>query len=94
MRKDQIRGSQDAMVYIVDCTLATVETMALCKSRSKSEYQRQAAIAQIGVDWLLLDKVPIEGTRIASVKEFGSVQKWADSFAVPAGVRRKVNVVT
>lgn len=52
MFKDRVRTSEEALVYITDCTLATVSGMAMTKSRKKGEYQRQIAIAQTAIDWI------------------------------------------
>lgn len=45
MRK-QITNSEDAMFYLLECTLATVAHMAQTKSRPTGEFRRQKNIAQ------------------------------------------------
>lgn len=83
MRKDQVRTPSDALSYIVDCTLATVSSMALLKSRSKYEYKRQISIAQQGVDWMIDMSVYIQvGSRASECIAAGSVQAWADFYDV------------
>jgi len=37
------------MVYMAECTLATVESMALLKRKSKSEFNRQKQLAKFAV---------------------------------------------
>lgn len=83
MRKDQVRTPADALSYIVDCTLATVSSMAMRKSRSKYEYDRHISIAQHGVDWMRQMNVPIENdSRAAECIAAGSAQAWADQYDV------------
>lgn len=50
MSKDNIRDHIDALIYMTECTLATVEHMMCIKSKTKSEFQRQKNIAQVGID--------------------------------------------
>lgn len=38
--------------YLTECTLATVDDLAMKKSRPKGEFARQQLIAQRGIDWL------------------------------------------
>ena len=83
MRECDVNSPAKALEYIVDCTLATVESMAMTKSRKKREYQRQISIAQKGVDWLVGFWVQSYTTRVADVVECGwSVEKWAKQFEV------------
>lgn len=80
MRKDEVRTPAQALAYIADCTLATVEAMAMAKSRRKGEYMRQISIAQTAVDWMFLMDVDVSGTRAADVANHrGSVEAWAKS---------------
>ena len=46
MRKAEVRDPAQALVYITDCTLATVCDLATKKKKSKSEFARQISIAQ------------------------------------------------
>ena len=82
MLKNRVNTSADALAYIVDCTLATVYNMAVKKSKQKYEFNRQIAIAQVGIDWMKEMNVDFSTTRAADVvKEFsGNVQKWAEQF--------------
>lgn len=82
MHRNEVRNEKDALVYIADCTLATVGHMAYLKSKSKSEFERQIAIAQFAIDWIQVFKEDkhLKG-RIGEVliKCGGSVQEWANS---------------
>lgn len=81
MRKDQVRTPGDALSYLVDCTLATVSSMAMRKSRIKYEYERHISIAQHGVDWMRQMNVPREpGSRAMECEAAGSVRAWADQY--------------
>ncbi len=48
----QVQSELEALVYMTECTLATVGHMAMLKSRKKSEFDRQIGIAQKGIDWI------------------------------------------
>lgn len=83
MRYEQIRTVEDGLVYITDCTLATVEYMASLKSRTKHEYHQQIAIAQKALDILRSHSVVIpSGERAATViADFhGDVTSWAKRY--------------
>ena len=85
MRKELVRCPADALVYITDCSLATVERLAMLKSRSKHEYSRQISIAQAGVDWLRDFDISVKKTRIEEVlsSSGGSVADWAKKYEKP-----------
>ncbi|MEX3984124.1 hypothetical protein AB4Y45_34790 [Paraburkholderia sp. EG287A] len=82
MRKCDVRTPEQALAYLTDCTLATVCDLAGKKSRSKSEFERQKAIAQSGIDWMVDMKVNFLGTRAQQVVELHgrSVDGWAATF--------------
>lgn len=63
MRSQNVKSPADALAYALDCTLATVDDMAMKKSRPKSEYARQKSIAQQILDWCVMFNVNIESTR-------------------------------
>ncbi len=85
MRKELVRNPGDALAYITDCTLATVEHMAMLKSRSKHEYKRQISIAQAGIDWLRDFGIPVKKTRIEEILSSGiSVEEWAKNHEKPS----------
>jgi hypothetical protein len=79
MRKHDVKCSHEALAYITDCNLATICGMAGKKSRPKSEYSRQKAIAQQSIDWMRSFGVDFSTTRAMDVvREFGgSVDAWA-----------------
>jgi hypothetical protein len=77
MNQNNVRSPGDALVYLIDCTLATVEHMALKKSRSEGEYRRQQAIAQKGIDWALEFHLDLSSTRANEVQKVGNVAAWA-----------------
>jgi len=53
MTYNDIRKPEDMVEYMIDCTLATVETMLGKKSTPKhGEFERQCSIAQKGIDFL------------------------------------------
>lgn len=82
MRKCDVRTPEQALAYVTDCTLATVCDLAGKKSRSKSEFERQKAIAQTSLGWMVDMKVDFRGTRAQQVVEqhAGSVDAWAAKF--------------
>ena len=77
MNKHNVKTAADALLYITDCTLATVCDMAQKKSRQKHEYARQKAIAQQAIDWMKRMGISPNGTRAYDVSLVGSVEKWA-----------------
>lgn len=79
MTFDQVRTPEQALVYLLDCTLATVEHMASLKSRNKTEFKRQIGIAQKGVDWIIAMKIDSSTSRASDVIEAGgNVAKWIE----------------
>jgi hypothetical protein len=83
--KCRVHTPEQAVLYLTDCTLATVGMMASKKSRGKCEYQRQISIAQTGFDWLLEYPGIIEtskGSRVLEIREShnGSVADWAKKY--------------
>jgi hypothetical protein len=83
MRRESVRTTGDALAYLTDCTLATVESMAMLKGRKKGEFERQISIAQFGVHQMIIYGVDATGTRAADVAKFeNSVRRWVDSFDV------------
>lgn len=84
MNKHQVRTPDNALAYLVDCTLATVQDMAMLKSRKQSEFERQKMIAQQGINWMIEMDVDFSSTRAYDVvNEFsGSVEKYANKYDV------------
>lgn len=82
MQKYRVTTPEQALLYLADCTLATVADMAMKKSKSKSEFKRQIAIAQTAVDWIRDFKLDVEKEgRVKMILHLGgSVAKWAESY--------------
>lgn len=81
MQKHQVRTPEQALAYLVDCTLATVSGMALLKSRKKSEFERQIAIAQQGIDWMKEMKIDPATSRAEEIINQGTtVTQWAERY--------------
>lgn len=81
MSKHQVRDTSGALVYLTDCTLATVCHLAMKKSAPKSELLRQITIAQTAIDWMDQFGVDYSKTRAADVKALGGkVEVWAEQF--------------
>lgn len=80
MRKENVRNPSDALVYLTDCNLATVEHMAGLKSRNKSEYIRQKEISQTSINWIITMKLNPTNTRAEEVidKYNGNVENWSN----------------
>ena len=83
MRKSEIKTLAAALAYVTDCTLATVQSMAILKSRKKTEFKRQIAIAQTAFDWMRDMGVDYSDTRAADVADAGgSVEEWVQQYIV------------
>lgn len=68
MMKHRVRTPEEAILYLLDCTLATVSDMAMKKSRGKHEFERQIAIAQTAIDWMIdFNITPEKGSRAEQV---------------------------
>jgi hypothetical protein len=83
--KDRVHSTEDALIYLTECTLATVGRLSMLKSRSKGEYERQIAIAQNAIVWITDFNIPVTGSiRVKDVIEdfSGNVKKWADQYDV------------
>lgn len=81
MHQHDIRSPADGLAYLVECTLATVCTLADRKSPPKAELSRQIGIAQAGIDCMRLYKVPMSGPYLREVVEDNwSVETWSKRF--------------
>lgn len=79
MSYTDIRTTDDALEYMVECTLATVYDLCMKSKPPKGEFRRQIAIAQKGLDY-----IPMSHnckSRVGEVRESfgGSVQFYADT---------------
>jgi len=77
---DQERALKEALLYLADCTLATVSAMAMKKSKSKHEFERQISIAQKACDWIRDLGIDPSGTRAADIVRQQSVKEWASKY--------------
>ena len=83
--KSAVRTPGDALVYVAECNLATIQGMAMTKTRKKGEYTRQISIAQTAVDWIAGMKLPLpQSGRVVEVlnKHGGSVKQWLTQYDV------------
>jgi lipid-binding SYLF domain-containing protein len=82
MMQYEVRDSAALVAYLTDCTLATVCGLSMKKSASKSETERQIAIAQFAINRGLDCGVSFKGTRAQQVidRHAGNVQEWADTY--------------
>jgi len=91
----RINKLEQAFVYIADCNLATVSSMAMVKSRPKGEFKRQKNIAQSMIKWIVDFGVDPADTRAADVIDYfnGNVKLWA-IFVIFIDVMIFINVNT
>lgn len=83
MFKQRVKTPEQALVYLVDCTLATVEDLAMKKSRPKGEYRRQIKIAQTGIDWIKEMNIECDSRPKKVIDDHnGSVQSLADFYDI------------
>ena len=81
---ENVYTTEQALIYMVECTLATVSSMAMKKSRPKGEYARQISIAQNGVKWVR-SVSPFPKDQTPRVREIltgfdGNVAAWAKHY--------------
>jgi len=89
MRACDVKSPEDALLYLADCQLATVERMARLKSRSVYEFDRQKDIARLYCNWLHNFGIDVKGTRVEDVNTAGSVDLFAARYEVPRKTRAK-----
>jgi hypothetical protein len=86
MRDFDVRTPEQALLYITDCQLATVDTLAMKKSRGEADYARQKSIAQKACNWIKEFKINPAGTRVEGVFNCkGSVEEYILKFDVKKG---------
>lgn len=79
MTKDRINSIEDALAYLVDCTLATVEDFCLKKRVVKSDFERHILIAQTALDSAVRFGSNLSGTRGEEIVSTGlTVEQWAE----------------
>lgn len=79
--EQNLRNTEDAFLWLLDCTLATVEMLAMKKTPPVGEYSRQIGMAQTAMDTLLREGKDVSPTRAGEIaeKHKRSVKAWADS---------------
>lgn len=86
MNKHLVRTPDAALVYLTECTLATVESNSVKKTGGKYEKRRQIEIAQSGIDWIRGFKIEARNLRVGEVigNFDGNVRAWSDRYNEPA----------
>jgi hypothetical protein len=79
---------EDAFLYHTNCQLATVDDLAMKKSRSNYEFKRQKLIAKQMCDFIRDHNIEVDaGNRAEDVKLLGwDVEKYSEKY----DVKRKV----
>lgn len=78
-----LKTTDEALCFLTECTLATVASLAMKKSKSKSEFARQISIAQKGIDFIKQFNCMIEvESRVYTVITYydGSVENYSKKF--------------
>ncbi len=89
LRKDALKTPEEALAYLADCLLATVESLP--RSTPKSAYERHVAIAQTAVDAISrMDIRLTPGHRAGEVISGcrGSVSDWSKTNSIWIGEDR------
>lgn len=77
-----LRSSEEALTYLVECTLATVQDLAGRSRPPKGELARQISIAQTGIDWVRTFVRPGDRCGCGRVQEIIdrglTVQAWSE----------------
>jgi hypothetical protein len=73
-----IRSPDDALMYLTECTLATVCGLAMRKKPPPGEFRRQINIAQKGVEWVQAFQIEPQLRVKDVITDYGgSVNEWA-----------------
>ncbi len=83
MSKAAIRTPQQALLYMAECQLATVTSLAIRKKRGKYEYKRQIDIAQTCIDQIQQLKISknVNSRAYTVISRFGGkVEDWAKHY--------------
>ena len=76
MHRYRVTTPEEALLYITDCNLATVQYLASLKNKSKSEFSRQISIAQKSCNWLKEFGIDSKGTRAEDIINKTTVKNW------------------
>lgn len=79
MRHHSVKNSEQALVWMTDCTLATVEGLAMRSRPPKGELDRQIEIAQQGIDWIKQMGITPTDRPAEIIEKNVSVREWANS---------------
>jgi len=79
MMHSSVITPEQALVYMTDCTLATVEDMAK-EHKGTPEYERQIGIAQYGCNWLEKMHIDLWDTRANDIIGKTTVKEWAKQY--------------
>lgn len=80
MRPCDVRTPEQALAYVTDCTLATVSSIVMKKTRCNYEYERQINIAQKACDWMEEMKIDPVTTRAEDIIGKCTVAEWAKQY--------------
>ena len=78
MRSEQVQTPEQALVYITDCTLATVDKLAMKTNPPRGELKRQISIAETSIAWIKKFNLDYTNTRIEDVLKFETVSHYAE----------------
>ncbi len=76
---DRVSNPADALSYLTDCTLATVEDLAGRSRPPKGELKRQIEIAQKSIDWMIQFGIEPSGRGARVIAHGGNVANWVAS---------------
>lgn len=83
LTSSRITSSEEALTYLVECTLATVQDLAGRSRPPKRELSRQISIAQTGIDWVRTFVKPGDRCgcgRVQEIIDCGlTVQAWSET---------------
>lgn len=76
--RHELRTTEDALVYVTECNLATVSHMNYLKRKSMHEFDRQINIAQTGIDFCkLIDRALLSGRVLEVIDSYSAnVKEW------------------
>lgn len=94
LSKSRCKNAGDGLAYITECTLATVERLAMAKSPPIGEFNRQCSIAQTGIEMLLQFNLtlPTHGRLFDIASTHLSVIQWAADLRSKFHPNHKLNL--
>lgn len=79
MKSDAIKSRDEALIFVVECGLATIEHLSGLARPPKGELQRQISIAQTGINWIMSMEDRPRCPRVDDVIGVGgSVEAWVN----------------